>query len=457
MAHCLYAIYHLSRKASGRTPGSSAAYHVFAAIADLAVMSLYAYGAFSTHKGAQYWTTRLSNPEVMRYLVPAVYYITIGVGGLHLISLSISLWLGMMFRRISLMPPDMNPLEDHLTARPFHKRNKSSITTGSSLQDEKRSSTPLSLQERAGPDSHRHARSPVVPFLHTRAGSGYSLDSRSSHIDLPSRQYQIAPGNSPRSSVYSSATKRSSMPRSSQLGEYSSIPALDGHALGQPTASHNESKVRLGKFTETWLPSDSLISRTKQRHYNKNTPAPTSHGGNSDAQTYAALVQAFNEDDSAESEYDDENEASYDRPRSLVLPRKHPNPLRSHPTSPPRNSHAVATKQGRERGNLSAEESASLSEVSGNMRNFSNSRDVTDRESMAKGPWKGQRDSSIQLDDGFFSKPYGQLKSATPPITIGSDRRVSSGVDYRFAHSYGAPGRRNVSGKAAEEGMHGFR
>ncbi|KHO11597.1 hypothetical protein MAA_10839 [Metarhizium robertsii ARSEF 23] len=35
IAQCSYAIYHLSRNASGRTPGSSAAYHVFAATSDL--------------------------------------------------------------------------------------------------------------------------------------------------------------------------------------------------------------------------------------------------------------------------------------------------------------------------------------------------------------------------------------------------------------------------------------
>ncbi|OAA44377.1 hypothetical protein NOR_04105 [Metarhizium rileyi] len=73
-AHCLYAVYHLSRKASGRTPGSSAAYHVFASISDSVVISLYAFGAYATHKNAQTWATRLKNQRIMEYFVPAVYH-----------------------------------------------------------------------------------------------------------------------------------------------------------------------------------------------------------------------------------------------------------------------------------------------------------------------------------------------------------------------------------------------
>jgi hypothetical protein len=174
-----------------------------------------------------------------------------------------------------------------------------------------------------------------------------------------------------------------------------------------------------------------------------------SNRGASEGRSYTALVQAFNEDDSAESDYDDENDAQYDRPKSLVLPQRHANPLGSHPTSPPRNSYAVMTRlnQGRETR-------ASLSDLSGNLRKVSNSRDITDRRSEVQSSWQRQRDSSIQLDDGFFSKPYGQLRSGTPPITVGSDRKASSGVDYGYAA--GVSGRRNVSGKVAEEGR-GFR
>jgi hypothetical protein len=67
------------------------------------------------------------------------------------------------------------------------------------------------------------------------------------------------------------------------------------------------------------------------------------------------------------------------------------------------------------------------------------------------------RNSSIQAEDSFFAKPYGELKAATPPIIVGGGgRQVSSGNDYDLGGEYGRF-RRNVSGKVAEEGMAGRR
>ncbi|KID61939.1 hypothetical protein MAN_08618, partial [Metarhizium hybridum] len=455
IAQCSYAIYHLSRNASGRTPGSSAAYHVFAATSDLVFISLYAFGAFSTHKNAQTWATRLSDQEIMKYFVPAVYYMTIGAGGLHFISLLISLWLGMMFRRISLMPPDMNPLEDHLTARPFHKRSKSSITTGSSLEGGNRLSTTISLPDGAASESCGNQRPAAVPFLHTRAGSSYSISSRGSQADLPNRMYQLAPSNHPRNSPYSSSEKQCSAPRPSQLGRYSSIPAPDAQSLRMGSASSNQNKGRRGKSTESWMPTDFFIPRTDQRNCSV-TIVPTSGRTVRDGKSYAALVPAFHEADSAESDHDDKNDVTYNSPEPLVSPETHPNPLASHPTALHKSNNFMATRSNQDRDNYPREDFTLLSELSSNLRKVNNSQDITDREPEVGRPWKRQRDSSIQLDDGFYSKPYGQLRSSTPPIFIGSDRKLSSGVDYGLRYSGGMSGRRNVSGKVTEEGR-GFR
>ncbi|KAG8419222.1 hypothetical protein J3458_004115 [Metarhizium acridum] len=450
IAHCSYAIYHLSRNASGRTPGSSAAYHVFAATSDLVFISLYAFGAFSTHKNAQTWATRLSSQEIMKYFVPAVYYMTIGAGGLHFISLSISLWLGVMFRRISLMPPDMNPLEDHLTARPFHKRSKSSITTGSSLDGGNRLSITVS-SDGAASEPRGNQRPAAVPFLHTRTGSSHSISNRGSQADLPNRMYQLAPGNPPRNSLYSSSEKQCPAPRPSQLGRYSFIPASDAQSLRMGSASSNQNNGRLGKCTESWMPTDFLISRTDQRNCSV-TAVPTSSRAVRDGKSYAALVQAFHEADSAESDHDDENDATHKSPESLGCPETHPNPLASHPMSLHKSNNFMAIRSNQDRQNYPREDLISLSELRSNLRKVSNSKDIADREPGVGRPWKRQRDSSIQLDDGFYSKPYGQLRSSTPPVTIGSDRKLSSGVDYGLRYSGGMSGRRNVSGKVAEEG-----
>ncbi|POR36632.1 Uncharacterized protein TPAR_03171 [Tolypocladium paradoxum] len=435
MVHCFYAIYHLSRGASGRTPASSAAYHVFAAIADLCVMSIYAFGAFSVHKSAGSWATLLSNQQLMRYFVPAVYYTMVGAGGVHLISLSISLWLGLMFRKISLMPPDMNPLEDHLTARPFHKRNKSSITTASSVQDEKRLSAPLSPP-------------PSIPFMHTRAGSSHSAGSKDSRAELPNRQYQVVPGNSPSGSACSLRDKRMSVPRSSHRGSYTELSVREPGSPQRSLASDDVSQARAGRFTETWMPTDSLISRTNYRNRSAMTGgrAPVS-------QPYSALSQRYAFEDSSESELEDDNAAAGGVSRPKTLGDMHPNPLRSHPPpSCPRESPVRNKTPFHPRNGAIRTQHSSLSEMSSNERRVSNSKDIADQALGRQGPWQRQRDSSIQAEDDFDSRPYSELRCATPPVMVGDSRKVSSGIDYDSKYSSFAYERRSVSGKQAEEG-----
>jgi hypothetical protein len=96
-----------------------------------------------------------------------------------------------------------------------------------------------------------------------------------------------------------------------------------------------------------------------------------------------------------------------------------------------------------------------------NSRSVSGSQDITDQKpaGIPGSKYARNRDSSIQPESAFYSKPYGELKSATPPIIVGSGRQVSSGNDLDFGTGdtgYGGY-RRNVSGKIAEEGMGGKR
>jgi hypothetical protein len=66
-----------------------------------------------------------------------------------------------------------------------------------------------------------------------------------------------------------------------------------------------------------------------------------------------------------------------------------------------------------------------------------------------------QQQQQPYQQENFKARFYGDLKPATPPIVIGaqgsSQRQVSSGNDYDSKGSRGF-GRRNVSGKIAEEG-----
>ncbi|KAJ8112819.1 hypothetical protein ONZ43_g5302 [Nemania bipapillata] len=204
-----YAILHLARPARARPPASSAAYQVFAGITDLAVLPFYAFGAITVQKESGSWQTIVENKDLLPIFIQSEYYGLLGAIGLHAVSLGISLYLALMFRRIVKMPPDMNPLEGNLTSRTKHKRNKSSVASSYTAMSEssKRLSTPLEELRRSGAPYEDLSRPPSIPFMHTRRDSqgSFASSKRDSRVDLPSRQYQITPGTSARNSVFRAA------------------------------------------------------------------------------------------------------------------------------------------------------------------------------------------------------------------------------------------------------------
>ncbi|KAK4126590.1 hypothetical protein N657DRAFT_643374 [Parathielavia appendiculata] len=477
--HCLYSIFHHAQPAVSKTPGSSSAYHIFSAVSDLCVVPLYAYGALTTRSKSEEWkTTDLANTNTMKYMVPSVYYGLIAAGGLHLLSLAISLWLGLMFRRIAHMPPDMNPLESNLTAR-VHKRNKSSVATFSTYSDEK---PKTQLYD-------DNTRPPSIPFMHTRQNSETSFTSRDSRLSLPSRQYQITPSN--RSSATSQDLKRMSAPQAAHRASYTEIPLGEtGASPVRPTSMHasrpstgsvasyrpepvpaaQTAQPRSAKFTETWYASESLINRTEQRNR-----ASTPHRG-----IYASLSASDSEDDSENDTYYTPSRGNANKDNN-----NHPNPLRSHPTttttttpplptpgSPNNTKSSSSSTPRRPRTPFSRlRKSMILSDISLNDRRVSGSQDIADQAQAQR-----NRTSSIQPDADFllsaaYSKPYGQLRAGTPPVMVGGGERdrnengrvVSSGNDFGFdlgtaaGSGGGMMGRRIVSGRAAEEGRAGAR
>ncbi|KAI3318611.1 hypothetical protein HD806DRAFT_306130 [Xylariaceae sp. AK1471] len=488
-----YAILHLARPARARPLASSAAYQFFAGLTDLAIVPFYAFGAITVVNQSETWGTILQNETLTLILIKSEYYGLISAAGLHLVSLSISLYLGFMFKRIASMPPDMNPLESNLTSRVKHKRNKSSVASGytSMSESSKRLSTPIEDHRRSGAPYEDMSRPPSIPFMHTRTNSqdSFASSKRDSRIDLPSRQYQITPGNSPRNSasaVSLADQKRMSNPKLAQRGSYMEIPL---HETGSPSASRpnsevvnpqpiNASPTRVGKFTEAWYASESLINRTQQRQRVMNATERATTGR---SKAYEALNQRYGDD---ESDSDRENAMRPDEGSDLedddgpinVGGNLHPNPLRLNPLppTPPRGTGGSTPRQKTPfRPRESQLPQPVLTEMSRNRRSVSGSEDIADAKSApalapARRPtilstWgrgKGNRNSSIQHDDQFYSKPYGELKSATPPIMYGEEkkeynRQVSSGNDYDLGSTANLGYRRNVSGRAAEEGMAG--
>ncbi|KAL8777161.1 MAG: hypothetical protein Q9194_002720 [Teloschistes cf. exilis] len=176
--HTIYAVYHLSRSASARTPGSSASYMIFATIIDLGLIPFLVFTAMLAR--TQYlessdtpgrWASLFMFDTATTKILNATYLVSVVNGSLHFVSLIISVYLTVIFRQISRLPPDMNPLEDNLTSR--HKRNKSE------LLDSRTSQASTAITSKRDSRANEPLISPVrsVPFMHSRNDSSIDLNS----------------------------------------------------------------------------------------------------------------------------------------------------------------------------------------------------------------------------------------------------------------------------------------
>ncbi len=159
------------------------------------------------------WQT-LFGTDVTNYKIfYATFLLSVVEGSLHLISLVISIYLTIIFRKISNLPPDANPLEDNLTSR-AHKRNKSSIVDNRSSQ----ATTTNSMRD-PGAEDPLMSTTRNVPFMHTRTESTPDLSNaprpyfspRESRTDISAPFYSQPP--SERSSRVN-ATQSANRPRS---------------------------------------------------------------------------------------------------------------------------------------------------------------------------------------------------------------------------------------------------
>lgn len=608
MIHCIYALFHLARPAGARPPASSSSYQVFASFADIAVIPLYTYGCLSVRNSGSQWGTLFRDQSLMDYFLPALYYALFAGAIVHLVTLIIGFWLAVKFRQITMLPPDMNPLEANLTSR--HQKTMSMATTATYLtEDGKRLSIPYDDRRLSMPYDDAD-RPPAVPFHATRSSPRNSIGS----ADFPPRQYQITPGNSPhgsphasprpspRNSAYGAADfKRMSAPpgslhsnhapsppppRSPWRHSHSSFneastsdisdfrppygrvplqpPASPTKSVGAPpsprgydptpgspggygrappsprgfdpqsrpgTANSSRqqqpqppmhqdpanvsSQPRPAKFTETWYATESLFNRTHERNRAMNAAVNKTGRG----QSYSAINRR--DDSDSESDYENEGKTASGgyRYRNLMRPdanevddgdlgscptKSHPNPLRSNPSLPsiagtnsdnggsrPKSMPGPALQQGSRRphapflrkssalseidlndgrvsgGNAAASHPATANDKGGDISDQkpygSLKPSLSKRYTWAPTTTPRNRNSSIQPESDFYSKPYGELKSATPPLIVGSDRQVSSGNDYGYlggandgpvaaAKRNFSFGKRNVSGKVAEEG-----
>jgi hypothetical protein len=397
---------------------------LFAACFDVSLIPFYAFGALMA--SAEYklslggagqdgeWSTLLpAGQQLIPILSGTAFLCSVIAGGLHLISVGLSLWLAVIFREITKLPPDMNPLEDNLTSR--HKRNKSSMSA--STIPEKRLSEPLEGKRSSGAPYEDVSRPPSVPFLQTRTGSIESFStyhttpqaSRDGRLDLPSRQYQISSNNSsPRSSIIE--LKRSSVSYNSpasppKRASYASLP------LSEVSSPHSTSQM--GNKPEAWHTAESLPSSERSSRNSRRKSA------------YQPLRQRPDLED------------------DISLTPPHPKPLEANPPTPrlPNNRSQRGPALSEISYNNGAGSTSDLSEIS---------LSTTHEQASRPAPRQQQQP---QQQENFKARFYGDLKPATPPILIsaqGGQRKVS-GNDFDNKGFRGF-GRRNVSGKIAEEG-----
>ncbi|KAL8746328.1 MAG: hypothetical protein Q9190_001647 [Brigantiaea leucoxantha] len=274
--HTIYAIYHLARSASARTPASSASYMIFAAILDVGLIPFLVFTAMLAQSQfsepadtAGRWTSLFMFDTASTKIFHATFLISTVNGAMHFCSLSISLYLAVLFRKISRLPPDMNPLEDNLTSR--HKRNKSSLLDDSENRQSKASS------RIAAPSTKRTSSqvedpliSPVrtLPFMHTRNESNPNI----SNVPHPNFSPRVS-----RTDISASFYNRPSSRPSSRPGSfYNQAP------------SQRASQANLNSFTNSLAPAlnmntsqnteavDIRRSPTKSSSVYSDTTRPTS-------------------------------------------------------------------------------------------------------------------------------------------------------------------------------------
>ncbi|KAL2887134.1 hypothetical protein HOO65_050255 [Ceratocystis lukuohia] len=480
--HCSYSTYHHYRSPVGRSPASIAAYQIFSGFADAAVIGIYSYGIVTVDRDGHKWSTIL-DPSILNTMISATFYGLISAAAVHVISLFISAWLGYIFRRISSLPPDMNPLDVMFTSRKkHHKKSKSSVGSTLSTSLIKKDvfgaseAHKLSSQAMEELDSPRHS----IPFLETLQRSPQNSEGRKNAlVNLPSRQYQIVPSNT---GAHSSEYRRSAA-TSTQTASYSEVPSHESSPIksrpptayytpqdmsptksrpstgysashgydtpprmspskSRPTTSYSSpndtqsratagnardmSPLRAPAHAGAWSPSDPGIGRTHKRPNTEGVFAK---------RPYEALQQMCDESDSddmmgnSDFEGDAESERGHGRYRNPL--RR--NPVRmGHDLPPPPPPHGAKPRAVQVNQEVGMQSPTPLTSIAS--------------------PSTSYRKSSIQTENQFSSKSYGALGQGFDTVNIGGNRQVSSGIDYEASRPAPGLGRRHVSGKVAEEG-----
>ena len=233
---------------------------IFAAIVDTGLIPFCVFTALMarteyTEKAdiAGRWQTLFGTDVASYNIFYTTFLLSVVNGGLHACSLIISIYLTVLFRKISKLPPDMNPLEDNLTSR-AHKRNKSSIIDNRTSQAT--TATPNSKRDSGVADP---LMSPTreVPFMHTREPSTLDLSSTPhSHFSPRASQVTVSAPfyDQPPSQRSSRANITQSTPRPRSFYEQPNSARTSRTAIAQsparPRTMYEQSPLKSSSLTE---------------------------------------------------------------------------------------------------------------------------------------------------------------------------------------------------------------
>lgn len=441
---------------------------LFACFFDVAVIAFYVLGGYiafnewdpqqiKQHEPEEAWTTwstilhdAAPNSDIAGIFTMCVTLAFCITGFFHFLTLGLSIWLFQMFRAIVKLPPDLNPLEDNLTRRLKHKRNKSSIASESTwgFNDEDAKSARFSQHANRRSDGayEDFSRPPSIPFMHTRTGSSATVGShssipvgtspRGSNIDLPPRNYQIpytgSANASQRNSMVSlpgnmSPPKRGSYVAVSQAGEQSWMGSPERSSRQQQAKNRQSMPNIAGKSTRAApLNSDTVIRRPKSNYGSR-------YG------RYESGNDSGNDSDIGNSNLSRTTDPLASHPvgqeaKPALSPQRIPAPQRE----------SALSQMTLNRMNTVATHSSSIYSTD-EMGNPSQG----DLSALDRGSELRELTPSPKKNGG---RSYGELRNSgmgEVPMLVG--RNVSTGNDLGMQKGY----RREVSGAVAEEGRGG--
>ncbi|KAL9057538.1 MAG: hypothetical protein Q9162_002270 [Coniocarpon cinnabarinum] len=215
----LYGIAHFARGAKKKVPASAASYHTFATLIDIAIIPFYVFIALTDRWNVSQpvdnknrWRSLLKSPDAANSLIAYTWIIALVVGGLHVVTASLSVYLAIIFRKIAKLPPDLNPLEDNLTSRrkSKHKYKSSDMSDVSELRSKHDSGISLPWEDEKRPLSFLSTRNESTGQLYSPHNPKTANESRASlPISAPGvADSQERPPSSASSSIHCQPTRQ---------------------------------------------------------------------------------------------------------------------------------------------------------------------------------------------------------------------------------------------------------